>query len=91
MDGGTLVTQGIHFIDLLQYLLGDVESVRAHIATQLVNVEVEDTAVATLKFKSGALGAKLTGGGGGGATHVCGGAGSPTQPWADWPYPYWGP
>ncbi len=57
MDGGTLVTQGIHFIDLLQYLLGDVESVTSHIATQLVTVEVEDTAVATLKFKSGALGA----------------------------------
>ena len=57
MDGGALVTQGIHFIDLLQYLLGDVESVVANIATQLVHVEVEDTAVAILKFKSGALGA----------------------------------
>lgn len=56
MDGGTLVTQGIHFIDLLQYLLGDVQSVTARIATQLVNIEVEDTAVATLKFQSGALG-----------------------------------
>ncbi len=57
MDGGTLVTQGIHCIDLLQYLLGDVELVTARTATQLVNVEVEDTAVATLKFKNGALGA----------------------------------
>tara|TARA_Y100001934_G_scaffold38047_1_gene44318 strand:- start:296 stop:1402 length:1107 start_codon:yes stop_codon:yes gene_type:complete len=57
MDGGALVTQGIHFIDLLQYLLGDVESVVANIATQLVDVEVEDTAVAILKFKTGALGA----------------------------------
>ena len=57
MDGGTLVTQGIHFLDLLQYLLGDVKSVVANIATQLVDVEVEDTAVAILKFESGALGA----------------------------------
>ena len=57
MDGGTLVTQGIHFLDLLQYLLGDVKSVVANIATQLVDVEVEDTAVVILKFESGALGA----------------------------------
>ncbi len=56
MDGGALTNQGIHYIDLLQYLLGDVEAVTARAATQLVNVEVEDTAVATLKFKNGALG-----------------------------------
>lgn len=56
MDGGALTNQGIHYIDLLQYLLGDVESVSARTATQLVTVEVEDTAVATLRFKSGALG-----------------------------------
>lgn len=56
MDGGALTNQGIHYIDLLQYLLGDVESVTTRTATQLVQVEVEDTAVATLKFKNGALG-----------------------------------
>ncbi|MBI5032981.1 MAG: Gfo/Idh/MocA family oxidoreductase [Chloroflexi bacterium] len=56
MDGGALTNQGIHYLDLLQYLVGDVESVTARIATQLVTVEVEDTAVATLKFKNGALG-----------------------------------
>lgn len=56
MDGGALTNQGIHYIDLLQYLVGDVESVFSRIATQLVNVEVEDTAVATIRFKSGALG-----------------------------------
>jgi predicted dehydrogenase len=56
MDGGALTNQGIHYIDLLQYLLGDVESVVASTATRLVDVEVEDTAVATLKFTSGALG-----------------------------------
>jgi UDP-N-acetyl-2-amino-2-deoxyglucuronate dehydrogenase len=56
MDGGALTNQGIHYIDLLQYLLGDVETVTARMATQLVTVEVEDTAIATLKFKNGALG-----------------------------------
>lgn len=56
MDGGALTNQGIHYIDLLQYMLGDIESVTARAATQLVNVEVEDTFVATLKFKNGALG-----------------------------------
>ena len=56
MDGGALTNQGIHYIDLLQYLLGDIESVTASVATRLVDVEVEDTAVATVKFASGALG-----------------------------------
>lgn len=56
MDGGALTNQGIHYLDLLQYLFGDVESVVASIATRLVGIEVEDTAVATLKFASGALG-----------------------------------
>jgi UDP-N-acetyl-2-amino-2-deoxyglucuronate dehydrogenase len=56
MDGGALTNQGIHYLDLLQYLLGDVEAVNARTATQLVQVEVEDTAVATVRFHNGALG-----------------------------------
>lgn len=56
MDGGALTNQGIHYIDLLQYMLGDIESVTARAATQLVDVEVEDTFVATVKFNNGALG-----------------------------------
>lgn len=56
MDGGALTNQGIHYVDLLQYIVGDIESVTARAATQLVHVEVEDTFVATLKFKNGALG-----------------------------------
>jgi len=56
MDGGALTNQGIHYIDLLQYLMGDVESVNAVTATRLVDVEVEDTAVATVRFAGGALG-----------------------------------
>lgn len=56
LDGGALTNQGIHYLDLLLYLMGDVDEVFAVTATQLVKVEVEDTAVASLRFTSGALG-----------------------------------
>ncbi len=56
MDGGALTNQGIHYIDLLQYLMGDIEAVTALTATRLVDIEVEDTAVATVRFANGALG-----------------------------------
>jgi len=55
-DGGVLANQANHHIDMLVWLMGEVESVMAKIATRLVNIEAEDTAVAVLKFKSGALG-----------------------------------
>ncbi|OHE17288.1 MAG: oxidoreductase, partial [Sulfurimonas sp. RIFOXYD2_FULL_37_8] len=55
-DGGVLSNQAIHHVDLLQWMMGDVESVFAKSATRLVNIEAEDTAVVVLKFKSGALG-----------------------------------
>jgi UDP-N-acetyl-2-amino-2-deoxyglucuronate dehydrogenase len=55
-DGGVLSNQAIHFIDLLQWIMGEVESVVAKGMTAAVNIEAEDTAVAILKFKSGALG-----------------------------------
>jgi len=57
LDGGALTNQAIHHIDLLQWLIGEVESVSAIGATQLVDVEVEDTACAWLRFKNGAIGA----------------------------------
>lgn len=56
MDGGVFTNQASHHVDLLEWLLGDVESVFAKSATQLVDIEVEDTGVAILKFKNGALG-----------------------------------
>lgn len=56
MDGGVLTNQASHHIDLLEWMMGDVESVMAKSATRLVNIESEDTAVAILTFKSGALG-----------------------------------
>lgn len=56
MDGGAYTNQGIHYIDLLLYLGGEIESVYSQTATRLVNVEVEDTGVAVLRFANGSLG-----------------------------------
>jgi UDP-N-acetyl-2-amino-2-deoxyglucuronate dehydrogenase len=56
MDGGVLTNQASHHIDLLEWCMGEVESVYAQTATRLVDIEVEDTGVALLKFTSGALG-----------------------------------
>ncbi len=55
-DGGVLTNQASHYIDLLEWFFGDVVSVHARATTALVRIEAEDTAVATLNFKSGALG-----------------------------------
>ena len=55
-DGGVFANQAIHHIDLLQWMMGPVESVYAKSATRLANVEVEDTGTAVVKFVSGALG-----------------------------------
>lgn len=54
--GGALMNQGVHTIDLLLWLLGDVERVSAKAITALHEIEVEDTVVATLEFASGAIG-----------------------------------
>jgi UDP-N-acetyl-2-amino-2-deoxyglucuronate dehydrogenase len=55
-DGGVLSNQASHHVDMLEWFFGDVVSVHARAATALVKIETEDTAVATLKFKNGALG-----------------------------------
>jgi UDP-N-acetyl-2-amino-2-deoxyglucuronate dehydrogenase len=54
--GGALINQGVHTVDLLLWLLGDVVRVQARTATLLHKIEAEDTAVATLEFANGALG-----------------------------------
>jgi predicted dehydrogenase len=54
--GGALMNQGIHTVDLLQWLFGDVSTVSARALTALHEIEVEDTVVATLGFSSGAIG-----------------------------------
>ncbi|TVY08116.1 Gfo/Idh/MocA family protein [Paenibacillus cremeus] len=57
MDGGgALMNQGVHGIDVIQWLMGDVESVFAYSAPLVREIEVEDTAVAVLKYKNGAFG-----------------------------------
>lgn len=55
--GGALMNQGIHFVDLLCHLAGDPVEVQAYTATRAhERIEVEDTAVATLRFAHGGLG-----------------------------------
>ncbi|HEY0250686.1 MAG TPA: Gfo/Idh/MocA family oxidoreductase [Kofleriaceae bacterium] len=56
LDGGVLANQASHHVDLLMWMLGPVQSVFAMTATQLVNVETEDTAAVVLRFANGALG-----------------------------------
>lgn len=55
-DGGVLTNQASHHIDMLIWMMGEVESVIAKTSTRLVNIEAEDTGVAVLKFRNGALG-----------------------------------
>ncbi len=55
-DGGVFANQASHHVDLLQWMMGDVESVFAKSTTALVDIEAEDTGVVILKFKNGALG-----------------------------------
>ncbi len=57
--GGALMNQGVHTVDLLLWLLGDVIRVQARTATLLQKIETEDTAVALLDFANGALGVLL--------------------------------
>ncbi|WP_375227385.1 Gfo/Idh/MocA family protein [Roseobacter sp. S98] len=56
MDGGVLTNQASHHVDLLSWMLGEVESVSAMSRTALADIEAEDTAVVILRFSSGALG-----------------------------------
>jgi UDP-N-acetyl-2-amino-2-deoxyglucuronate dehydrogenase len=54
--GGALMNQGVHTVDLLLWLMGDVERVYARTKTALHHIESEDTVVATLEFANGAIG-----------------------------------
>jgi predicted dehydrogenase len=54
--GGALMNQGIHTIDLLQWMMGPVVEVYGYVETRIHRIEVEDVGVATLRFRSGALG-----------------------------------
>jgi predicted dehydrogenase len=54
--GGCLMNQGIHYVDLLRWILGPVNSVYAICQTAAHEIEVEDLAAALVRFQSGALG-----------------------------------
>jgi UDP-N-acetyl-2-amino-2-deoxyglucuronate dehydrogenase len=54
--GGALMNQGVHTVDLLLWLMGDVTRVNSKAITALHDIEVEDTVVATLEFANGAIG-----------------------------------
>ena len=54
--GGALMTQGIHTVDLLQWIMGPAKRVSARMDSLVHDVEVEDTVVATVEYESGALG-----------------------------------
>ena len=55
-DGGALMNQASHYVDLLDWLIGPVESVQAYTATLARRIEVEDTGVAAIRWRNGALG-----------------------------------
>jgi len=55
-DGGAFMNQASHYIDLLNWIVGPVESVMAYTATQSRNIEAEDSGVAAIKWRSGAMG-----------------------------------
>ena len=55
-DGGVLMNQAIHNLDLILWLMGDVEEVYSMEATRLRNIESEDISTGVIRFKNGALG-----------------------------------
>ena len=55
-DGGAFMNQASHYIDLLDWLIGPVESVQAYTATLARDIQVEDSGVISLRWRSGALG-----------------------------------
>lgn len=55
-DGGVLMNQSIHNIDLLQWMFGPVDTVFGYTATNLRPIEMEDVGAAVIKFKNGAIG-----------------------------------
>lgn len=58
--GGSLINQGVHYVDLLQWFMGPVQSVLGQIAVLTHDIQTEDFSSALLKFKSGAVGTILS-------------------------------
>jgi UDP-N-acetyl-2-amino-2-deoxyglucuronate dehydrogenase len=55
-DGGALMNQASHYIDLLDWLIGPIESIQAQTATLARNIQVEDTGAMLVRWRSGAIG-----------------------------------
>ena len=55
-DGGAFMNQASHYVDLLDWLIGPIESIQAYTGTLARNIEVEDTGVMSIRWRSGALG-----------------------------------
>lgn len=55
-DGGALMNQASHYIDLLNWIIGPVQSVMAYSATQARDIEAEDSGVAAIQWRNGAIG-----------------------------------
>lgn len=55
-DGGAFMNQASHYVDLLDWLIGPIESLHAYTATLERNIEVEDSGVLNVRWRSGALG-----------------------------------
>lgn len=56
MDGGVLFNQAIHYVDILQWLMGDIDSVFSFTGTLAHKIDIDDACVASLRFKNGSLG-----------------------------------
>ncbi len=56
LDGGSLLNQGIHYVDIMQWLIGDVTSVFGKVDCCCHHIEIEDMAFGLVHFKSGTLG-----------------------------------
>ena len=57
LDGGAFMNQASHYVDLIDWLIGPVDSVQAMTSTLARDIEVEDTGVMNIRWRSGALGA----------------------------------
>ncbi len=56
LDGGSLMNQGVHYVDLLRWCMGPAAEISAVCSTQAHQMEAEDTALAVVRFASGAVG-----------------------------------
>jgi UDP-N-acetyl-2-amino-2-deoxyglucuronate dehydrogenase len=55
-DGGAFMNQASHYVDLLDWLIGPIESIQAYTATMARDIEVEDSGVLSIRWRKGALG-----------------------------------